>query len=630
MQIVNVRIQNYGSLKDVSFKGESFVVFVGPNGQGKSLLFEALHRFFIDFNSIGGGASVGVTDILWYRRDTTQPITFELELELNSTEARTLLPFSDKVFQLGKKSHEKNTTTLSIKRSLTAPNVWNTDELAWEKIPLINNNSITTPEKVLSLLPEGYYKRYKMHFFTQGNSKDNIGGDRILVDSERNRAFMSHQSIDELVRRGVIESSTEFVGKNWQEWCKEGGLEVSSPTPADISEILLITPEILQQVINNLTNLRGKFILIPASRDVKATPGQRLSLLDPPLLQTITSTAIDRQRSSEIKWEQYRGYVENFLGKRLEPNPTQILLKEGDLGLLPAQTGGGEQAVLGLIWETMDANAIIALEEPENHLHPALQRQMLRYFQELAPKTQILICTHSAIFASKPSIDVVYSIFKDEQGITRVEQVNEVNIYRLIDELGVRSSDIFDFDTLVFVEGDDDVKIFKAISKQFIKSTDLVVEFVNSEGWNSMAYYANARVLKSRKVKVDIFAVFDGDTEADEKNKKIKERLISDLKIEQDHIITLKKHSIESYLLIPSTIKRALPLIRLSEEEIDVFFKQNESKKNKKEVLDSLLRRGGIGSYTGELGAQIAQAMREDEIDQELKEDINKFIQPHK
>ncbi len=46
-----------------------------------------------------------------------------------------------------------------------------------------------------------------------------------------------------------------------------------------------------------------------------------------------------------------------------------------------------------------------------------------------------------------------------------------------------------------------------------------------------MDYYANARILKSRNVKVEVFAAFDGDTESDEKRKKIKERLIRDLDI---------------------------------------------------------------------------------------------------
>jgi hypothetical protein len=607
-----------------------FTVFVGPNGQGKSLLFEALHRFFIDFNPLTSPASAGVNDTLWYNREATQPIYFELEFKLSEEDMRQLLPFGDRIFQSINKSRQTDSQIVKIKRSLTPQGTWNTEEIAWANIPLVESNSIITPGDFLApFLAEGYFSRYRMYFFTQGHSKDNMGGDRILVDEETKRAFTSHPSIDELVRTGVITSSEETIGKNWEEWCKEKGLSVQTPiTLAQLAEILPVTPETLQQVITALTTLRTKFKLIPASRDVKATLGQRSSLLEPALLQTITATAIDRQRPSELKWERYRKRVEGLLRKRLEPNPTQVLVKERDLGLLPAQIGGGEQALMGLVWDTMDEDKVLAIEEPENHLHPGLQRQLLIHFQELASQTQVLITTHSAVFASKPDVQGVYTVFKNEEGATLVEQVNETNIDRLIGELGIKVSDVFDYDSLVFVEGDDDVKILRALSKQFLKMHDFAVGFLDSEGWNNMAYYANARVLKSRRLKVEVFAVFDGDTESDEKHKKIKERLISELKIRDDHITTLKRSSIESYLLVPNAIRRAFPLIRLSEDEIASFIQKDESKKNKKEVLDQLLRRGEIGPYTGELGAQIAQVMLDSEIDTELKDVMKNVSQP--
>ena len=83
MKIIQVRIQRYGSLKDITINGHRFIVFIGSNGQGKSLIFEALYRFFADFNSIGGGASPGISDIIWYKRETSSPIEFEMILELD-------------------------------------------------------------------------------------------------------------------------------------------------------------------------------------------------------------------------------------------------------------------------------------------------------------------------------------------------------------------------------------------------------------------------------------------------------------------------------------------------------------------------------------------------------------------
>lgn len=182
---------------------------------------------------------------------------------------------------------------------------------------------------------------------------------------------------------------------------------------------------------------------------------------------------------------------------------------------------------------------------------------------------------------------------------------------------------MLEHDVIAFVEGADDVKIFTALARRISKDAEKSVGFIDSEGWNSMAYYANARVLKSRRTKVEVFTIFDGDTEKEERNRKIKERLVTTLPLKEDHIITLEKNSIEAYLLVPTAIKRAFPHIRLSIKEISDFISENEKKKNKKEVLRGLLKIGGIDSYNGEIGAQIIQAMTKNEIHKELKDIID-------
>jgi energy-coupling factor transporter ATP-binding protein EcfA2 len=525
------------------------------------------------------------------------------------------------MIDFAKEKFKEGFSELVIKRSLANSGVWETKEIMWANIPLVTDDAIIRPEIVLeSLSPVPQLENYKMYFFAEGYSKDNVGGDRLLVHMEKKKGFSNNPQIDELVKKGIIESSTEYAGKNFQEWAKENGYQITSLSANDLNEILLVTPEMLQKAITALNAVKGKFKLIPAARDMKSTSGQRLSLLESSLLQAVTSTSIDRQRQAEVKWEKYKGYIERLLKKRMEPNPSQVLLKEGNLGLLPAQIGGGEQSMMGIVWETMDADAIFAVEEPENHLHPKLQRDMFDYFRELSQQTQVLICTHGAIFASKPSITGVYLVSKDEDGATHVEQVNEENISRIVDELGIRASDVFDYDIIVFVEGFDDVKIYNSLARRLLRDTDETIGFIDAEGWNSMAYYANARILKSRRISVRVSAVFDGDTEREEKNKKIKERLVKELNLEQSCIHTLARNSIEAYLLVPAAIKRAFPQIRLSELEIATFIRNNELKQNKKEVLRLLLKRGGVDAYDGEVGAQIVQAMKDEEIELELKQ----------
>lgn len=623
MRIAHARIKNYGCLKDVTFEGQPLLVFIGPNGQGKSLIFEALYRFFAEFSPFGGSATNPVSDILWYWRETEDPIEFELTLELDETEIRQVLPFEDKLFSLIKGQVLGDIGKLILKRSLSIQGTWKTLEIKWGKIPLVVDDTLITAEKFTEALsPKEHFKAYKMYFFTEGYSAEKIGGDRVLLITKRKKGFTSHPIIDELVKKGFIESSVEFIGKNMQEWAKEKGYEILPPTSADLADLQIITLENLQKASNSLAKLKEFFKLFPAARDVKSPLLQRGSLLEPSLLQTITSTSIDRKRVAEKKWEKFRSFVEPLLVKRLEPNPSQVLVKQGDLGLLPGQIGGGEQSVLGLIWDTMDKTFIFAIEEPEIHLHPGLQRKMLDYFMQLTEKTQVLLTTHSQIFASRPDITSVYIVAQNEDGATQVDQVNEVNIGRIIDELGIKASDIFDFDVVTLVEGIDDVRILNVLARRFADKSKPTVGFVDSEGWNSMAYYANARLFTSRKVKVDVFAIFDGDTEKEEKNKKIKERLIKTLNLKEGHIITLKKNSIEDYLLKPDAIKRAFPQIQLSLDEISELLKTTQQKKNKKEVLDIILKKGGIGSYNGEFGALIMRSMNDEEIDEELKEII--------
>jgi predicted ATP-dependent endonuclease of OLD family len=75
----------------------------------------------------------------------------------------------------------------------------------------------------------------------------------------------------------------------------------------------------------------------------------------------------------------------------------EILVKFKGQNFFPlASLGSGiEQVVLHAVAATSATNAVVTFEEPELHLHPVLQRQLITY---LATKTsnQYFISTHSA------------------------------------------------------------------------------------------------------------------------------------------------------------------------------------------------------------------------------------------
>lgn len=617
-------IDGYGSLKGLNLKLKPFSVLIGANGQGKSLILEALARFFTDFNSIGGAPSQGVSDALWFRRETDSPITFDLTLVLEDAELAEIVPKESRLLERLDRSKGGELRSIRVRRVLQASGPWKTESIRLGEIPVVANDVAITPDGITDYVSAASRENLTMYFFSQGASKDNITGDRLLVNRDSKKAFTSTPALDELVRRGVITASTETIGKAYQQWAKEQNYAISPPSATDLLELGLVQAEQVQKLLSNLAQLRTKFRLIPAARDVRAAAGQRASLLDPQLVASITTMSNERKRQIEKRWERYRDAVQTLLRRRLEPNPTQILLKEGDFGLQPAEVGGGEQAIMGLIFETLDAKAITAIEEPENHLHPELQRSLLGYLRQLANRDQVIITTHSPVFASQLDATSVFLVAKSEDGATTAEPVGQVNVARVIHELGIKPADLYEYDTVVFVEGSADVKILSAWSGKLAKDRAATVGFVDAEGWTSMDYYANARVLDSRRLRVQTFVLFDGDTESDPKRQETKRRLNDQLKLPEGHVLTLPQSSIESYLLVPAAIHRAIPKLRLSAKELEAAIKEHEGKKNKKQVLDQILRRAGVASgYDTDVGQRISQAMNESEISDDIKSIFN-------
>jgi ATP-dependent Lon protease len=90
----------------------------------------------------------------------------------------------------------------------------------------------------------------------------------------------------------------------------------------------------------------------------------------------------------------------------------------------------------------------------------------------------------------------------------------------------------------------------------------------------------------------------------------------------EEAVVVLQKNSIEDYLLVPEAIKKAFPRLNLSTQGIENFLVKNRGKKNKKYLLQSLLKEGGLRTYDKDFAKRIAQKIEKDEIDAELVEKL--------
>ena len=177
----------------------------------------------------------------------------------------------------------------------------------------------------------------------------------------------------------------------------------------------------------------------------------------------------------------------------------------------------------------------------------------------------------------------------------------------------MRTSDLQDYDCIVFVEGPNDRKIFGKWAKKIVPTTSILL--VPSEGWTNMDYFANASIVD--ELDKPLFVIFDGDTDR-EHVRSIKAKLVTRLKLDPRSIITLKGRSIEDYLLNTRSMKAAFPEIQLKESEIRASLQSSRRKQNKKTVLDLFFKRYVGRKYDGETGERIAAHMTLGEIDSEI------------
>jgi predicted ATP-dependent endonuclease of OLD family len=103
------------------------------------------------------------------------------------------------------------------------------------------------------------------------------------------------------------------------------------------------------------------------------------------------------------------------------------------------------------------------IEEPEVHLHPALEFAMLTYLRNVSSKCQVFLSTHSTNFLDTSDIGNVYLITKQPTGATECKRIAPSEYVEEIPrELGLRLSSLFMFDRLVFVEGATDEELLRS------------------------------------------------------------------------------------------------------------------------------------------------------------------------
>ena len=113
---------------------------------------------------------------------------------------------------------------------------------------------------------------------------------------------------------------------------------------------------------------------------------------------------------------------------------------------------------------------LLLMEEPETYLHPEAQRSLAKSIKTISedPDYQIFVTSHSPSVISEIPLDSIFLTKYSSEGCTITK---DINYFSIAEELGIRPSDsLLGYDLCIFVEGQDDVKIFKHILSEFYKN----------------------------------------------------------------------------------------------------------------------------------------------------------------
>lgn len=213
---------------------------------------------------------------------------------------------------------------------------------------------------------------------------------------------------------------------------------------------------------------------------------------------------------------------------------------------------------------------IFVIEEPETFLHPGAQRTLLDSLKRIAEVHQVIISTHSPVFASEidnRNIIVATKI----NGESQYSQGEGVSADLLVNELGVRASDnIVNSKLLVFVEGSNDVKFWDRIYRLVHGHTYEEDKILFVPGGGTELHNIAEMNLMS-KLNRNFMVIVDKDAGAVDYEEKLhkQERLISVVEDKGGEVIVLRKREIENYYS-PHIVKEMLEERGVEIEEFEI------------------------------------------------------------
>jgi len=579
MLFKSVKIENYRSLKKIEMNNiNNLVILVGKNSSGKTNLLEALWLFSKDFalvpETVAISAAISANENLWFEGNTSFPITFIVEIELNERESKRVFP--DDFLQI---FNDKGKFSVVIERQIiTAP-----PNIAWKTVRLACNSALLIED-----------------------------GKTVAKLIEARESSNSSSSTQETPKKGKETPKTRKAR------------EIDKRQPEREKILASLQPQGITKILAALRNeIHGKVKHIPAARCKPSTPSNyavRTATTDDTTNQRIIQIGENLSTNTRRRWRRFQEDFEDFspYGQRLNVVKSQVIVDEADMSVPLYLVGGGTQEIATILrYIKENGTPIVLIEEPESHLHPELAKKLFKYLSKLSRSVQIWISTQSPFFLNRNEIDNTWTVRREN---------NETNILRLMDklglkeailEIGVKPSDVLFADALLLVEGFTEEDVIPIWARTLgIDLDEPGVSILQIRGAEKGRYHLKMWKEVSRSAQIPLFILLDAHAQ------KEAEECIEQGLIERDHCVVSNVDSIEDNY--PK--KHVLKAIKA---EWGIEMNAKELVNTKAETMKKALENSGMvlaGNWWKPLlGRRVAEMMKEREIPNETRRLIERI-----
>ncbi|WP_413175163.1 AAA family ATPase [Anabaena azotica] len=276
-------------------------------------------------------------------------------------------------------------------------------------------------------------------------------------------------------------------------------------------------------------------------------------------------------------------------------------LNRDDLSLPLSSCGSGVSQVLAIVYilvSSIHESRTIIIDEPQSFLHPGAAKKLIETIKQF-PQHQYFIATHSPdiITTADPS-NIIKLQYQDCETTASVIDAKDIDLQKeILNELGIRLSDVFGADSILWVEGETEEKCYplileKILDKQLRGIKILAVQQTGDfEGTKANLVFDIYKKLSegSNLFPPAIGFLFDSEGKSEEEKKIWQER-------SKKPVEFLSRRMYENYLLDPEAIaavfneenqSRQEPLSNITKVDVEEWLdkKQQEEGLSEEEWL---------------------------------------------